>query len=201
MEWLTGDSPDAVWLRENTLVFIVPIMDVDRAATGDGGKESTPHDHNRDWSDEPHYPEVAEVQDRVEIWAAQNRLALFVDLHNPGSGDRKAFFYTAPTEVSNEYRTARQRVFLDTIASGWSAPIPLDRKTRSTGRSYHPLWRQISFTWVTLHSNENTVAVCLETAWNTPKSTTAGYSSVGASLTRGISQFLRADGANVGRVE
>ena len=34
-------------------IVLVPIMDIDNAATGNGGKDALPQDHNRDWSDQP----------------------------------------------------------------------------------------------------------------------------------------------------
>lgn len=58
-EWLISADADASWLRQHAEIFIVPIMDVDNAATGNGGKEANPRDHNRDWDDHPVYPEVA----------------------------------------------------------------------------------------------------------------------------------------------
>lgn len=193
LDWLTGESKDAVWLREHALICIVPIMDVDRTATGDGGKESTPHDHNRDWSKKPHYPEVAAVQGLIRKWDAQKRMAVFVDLHNPAPSNRKAYFYIPPDEVMNEARTKRRATFLKTIQQTWDASIPFDPKSRSTGPGYHPLWRQISTTWVTEHCGDETVSVCLETAWNTPQSTASGYREVGRTLGGGIAKFLRSN--------
>lgn len=72
--WLLGDEPHAVWLRGHADVFVIPVMDVDRVATGDGGKEAEPHDHNRDWSGAPYYPEVAATQQRLRELAAADRL-------------------------------------------------------------------------------------------------------------------------------
>ena len=60
-----------------------------------------------------------------------------------------------------------------------------------TGSSYHPLWRQISGAWVSEHANPGTVAACLETPWNTPHSTTAGYLDIGAKLGRAVTDSLR----------
>jgi hypothetical protein len=192
-QWLTSDSADARWLRENAEVFLVPIMDVDRVATGDGGKESTPRDHNRDWSDDPHYPEVAAVQRQIKNWTSKNRTIVFVDLHNPSANDQQAYFYIAPDEAIDAVRKQRRTRFLETIQAAYDGPIPLDRRTRSTGPSYHPLWRQISGTWVTEHASEDSVAVCLETPWNTSNSTVEGYQHVGAGLIKGITRFLVLD--------
>lgn len=139
IEWITGDSVDAIWLRQNMLIFIVPVMDVDRVVTGDGGKESTPHDHNRDWSDQPHYPDVAAVQKRISTWAAKDRMSVFIDIHTPRPNDRKAYFYVPPDEATDDFRKLRLNLFLAEINSAWDAPIPFDRTTRSTGPNYHLL--------------------------------------------------------------
>ena len=72
-EWLVSDDADAKWLRANAEVFLVPIIDVDNAATGNGGKEANPRDHNRDWDDQPYYPEVAAAQQRLRGWVKENR--------------------------------------------------------------------------------------------------------------------------------
>lgn len=197
MDWLTSDSPDADWLRRHAEIYVVPIMDVDRCVTGDGGKESVPHDHNRDWSADPWYPEVAAVQERVRDWISQRRLSVFIDLHNPGASDRQAFFFVAPNEVMSTEATLRRSAFLDTVSAGWNSPVPLDRKTRSTGPGYHPLWSRISTTWVARHAPASTVSVCLETAWNTPHSTTTGYRRTGAALATGVSRFLQQNPATI----
>lgn len=190
-DWLLSDAADAVWLRSHALVFLVPIVDVDRVATGDGGKEAVPHDHNRDWTDAPHYPEIAAIQERIRGWSDERRMAVFIDLHNPGPNSKEAFFFGAPDEVFDEVRKAQRSGFVDTIRTTWDAAIPLENVVRSTGPNYHPLWKQISSTWVTLHANNDTIAVCLETPWNTPYSTTTGYREVGASLAKGVARFFQ----------
>ena len=102
VEWLLGEDDDARWLRRRAEVFVVPIMDVDNAATGNGGKEADPRDHNRDWDDTPVYPEVAAAQDRLRELARSGRLTLFVDLHNPAPGDARPFFFVGPAELLPE---------------------------------------------------------------------------------------------------
>lgn len=191
VEWLLGDDVQALWLRENAEVFVIPIMDVDRVATGDGGKESDPRDHNRDWTDAPHYPEIAATQQRLLALAAEERLAVFLDLHNPGANDRRPFFFVGPPELlSDEGRANRER-FLGLAVAHINGPLAVDPKPRVTGQSYHPLWRQISGQWVNEHGNSGTMAACLETSWNTPYSTTEGYRAVGAKLGRTVAAYLR----------
>jgi hypothetical protein len=190
-EWLTGDDADARWLRAHAEVFIVPVMDVDNVATGNGGKEANPHDHNRDWSDKPVYPEVAAAQRRLLELAAADRLDVFLELHNPSAGDLRPFFFVGPPDLLTETGRANRAAFLAAARERITAPLTLEEKTRETGPSYHPLWRQISGQWVTDHGNPHTMAACLETSWNTPHSTTDGYLTVGKQLGLAVADFLR----------
>lgn len=190
VEWLLGEETDAVRLRKSAEIFVIPVLDVDRVATGDGGKESDPRDHNRDWTDAPHYPEIAATQKRLLAFAAGKRLDVFLDLHNPSANDRRPFFFVGPPELlADEGRSNRER-FLRHAAEHIKGPLALDPKTRVTGQNYHPLWRQISGQWVNDHGNPHTMAACLETSWNTPHSTTKGYREVGARLGRAVAVYL-----------
>lgn len=192
VEWLVAEDPDAAWLREHAEVFVIPVMDVDRVATGDGGKEAEPHDHNRDWSETPFYPEIAAAQRRLLSLAAEDRLAVFLDLHNPSPGDQQPFFFVPPADHLGDTARANQDRFLAHAARRLDAPLALAVAPRVTGSSYHPLWRRISGVWVSEHAAADTVAACLETAWNTPHSTTAGYRGVGAKLGLTVTDYLRA---------
>jgi hypothetical protein len=190
-EWLTGAEADAVWLRQHAEVFVVPIMDVDNVATGNGGKEENPRDHNRDWSEQPVYPEVAAAQQRLLGFVEAKRLAVFVDLHNPAPGDARPFFFTSDPEVLGELAQQNMAAFLALAATTINGPLAVEPAARLTGPKYHPLWRQISNAWVNTHGNPDTVAVCLETAWNTPHSTTENYRDVGRRLGQTVVQYLK----------
>jgi hypothetical protein len=190
VEWLLGEEPEAARMRERAEVFVVPVMDVDRVATGDGGKESDPRDHNRDWVEAPHYPEIAATQHRLLALAAEERLAVFLDLHNPAPQDRQPFFFVGPPELLSEEGRANRERFLRLAATRLAGPPALDPIPRVTGQGYHPLWRQISGQWVNDHGNPFTVAACLETSWNTPHGTPEGYCAVGARLGRAVAAHL-----------
>ncbi len=191
VEWLTSTDADAIWLRQNAELFVVPIMDVDNVVTGNGGKEEHPRDHNRDWDDSPVYPEVAAAQQRLRGFIEAGRLALFIDLHNPGPSDLRPFFFTSSPELLGERAAQNQADFLALAAQHIDGPLPAEPTPRTTGPKYHPLWRQISNAWVNTHANPHTVAVCLETSWNTPHSTTEGYRTVGRQLGRTVLEYLR----------
>ena len=69
--------------------------------------------------------------------------------------------------------------------------IPMSNQPKTTGASYHPLWRNISANWGCLNGNPHTVSLCLETIWNSPNSTTDGYRAVGKNLGQVIAEFQR----------
>jgi hypothetical protein len=191
VEWLIAGEDSARWLTQNAEIVIVPIMDVDNVATGNGGKEEEPRDHNRDWDNVPVFPEVAAAQQCLRSWSAEDRLDFFIDLHNPAPNDPRPFFFAGPPELLSDLARDNRFLFLEVAQKHINGPLAVEPAPRITGPSYHPLWRQISGQWVTDHGNEHTVAICLETSWNTPQSTTEGYCAVGRQLGETIAEYLR----------
>ena len=191
-EWVTGDSPDAAWLREHAEIHIVPIMDIDNAASGNGGKDAQPQDHNRDWSEKPHWNEVAAAQRNVAELIKEGRMDVFLDLHNPAPGD-PTFFYILDNSLLKEPMVSLRDRFIE-LAYGRISKIkpliPMSNKPKTTGPAYHPLWRQISANWVSMNGNPHTVSLCLETIWNYKNSNTEGYRAVGANLAAAVREYL-----------
>ncbi len=128
-EWLASEDAAAKWLREHAEVYLIPIMDVDNVATGNGGKEADPRDHNRDWDEKPVYPEIASTQQHLLKFAADERLALFIDLHNPGPRDARPFFYVSQTEVSQRTRSTVAGWLFKGGCQANQRPIAARRKT------------------------------------------------------------------------
>ncbi len=77
-----GEGELAGWLRENVDFLFIPFMDLDGVEAGDQGKNRIPHDHNRDYTDSPLYPEVAAFQKLLPQWSGGRPLLAF-DLHCP----------------------------------------------------------------------------------------------------------------------
>lgn len=191
-EWVLADEADAAWLRQHADIFVIPIMDVDNTATGNGGKNALPHDHNRDWSPEPHWNETLAAQRLVMDLIADDRMDVFLDLHNPAPGD-PSFFYVLPRDLVHEPMLGLRDRFIDLAYANIcqiQPMIPMSSKPKETGPSYHPLWRQISANWVSMNGNTETVSLCLETTWNSPNSTAAGYRAVGMRLAATVREFL-----------
>ena len=179
-EWLLSDDDGAAWLRQHAEVFIIPVMDVDNTATGNGGKDSLPQDHNRDWSPDPHWNEIIAAQRMIGGLIDEGRMDVFLDLHNPAPGD-PSFFYVLPSEMLKDPMVSLRDRFIDLAykrISQIKPLIPMSNKPKVTGASYHPLWRQISANWVSMNGNPHTVSLCLETIWNYKNSTTTGYRAV-----------------------
>lgn len=191
-EWITSDHADAAWLRQHAEIFLVPIMDTDNTATGNGGKDAQPQDHNRDWSPQPHWNEVIAAQRMVSGLIREGRMDIFLDLHNPSPGD-PTFFYILDNELLKEPMITLRDRFIQ-LAYGRISKIkpliPMSNKPKTTGAGYHPLWRQISANWVCMNGNPHTVSLCLETIWNYQNSTTEGYRAVGANLAAAVHDYL-----------
>lgn len=79
-------SPE--FLKKYT-VYAVPFVDKDGVEEGWQGKAALPHDHNRDYIDQPIYPEIAALKKLGD----EKRFQIVLDLHCPGLGREKIFFF------------------------------------------------------------------------------------------------------------
>lgn len=192
-EWLTSGDARAEALRRRVVVYYVPIMDVDNAATGNGGKEQVPNDHNRDWYAEAHWNSVKAAMSMLSAFDKQNRLVLFVDLHNPGGNSKQPFFFVAPPDLFTPKRFACQQRFVAACRKEIVEQLRLDDRLPATGPGYDPRWKRIAANWIKFNTQEHVVGTTLETCWNTPHSNTAGYMTVGKQLGQGIERYLRHD--------
>jgi hypothetical protein len=191
VDWLSSGDPRAEALRKKSLVTVVPIMDVDNVFLGAGGKNQKPHDHNRDWSDQPHWPSVGAAVAGIKKMDSRGRFDLFLDLHNPGRGDRRPFFFLPPESLMGELGQSNQKRFLDAVRAEFAGPLKLADKMKVSGPGYDPGWQRISNTWVAAHTRPHGVAMCLETPWDTPHSTAEGYLAVGRQLGLAVERYFR----------
>lgn len=192
IEWAAGDDPAAVQMRRTTAIYVIPIMDVDNVTLGAGGKDAVPRDHNRDWSDQPVYPEVAAAQQRILDLDARGRLHVFVDLHNPGPGEPRPYFFgpldLAKMPAPQQHNYAR---LLALTAECMREPLPMDSKYKfATYVKTEEERGRVSGTWVRNHAGDNVVAASLETVWDTPHSTPDGYQAVGRQLAQAVARYL-----------
>lgn len=191
VDWITSDDERAVALRKKSLITIVPIMDIDSVADGAGGKQQKPQDHNRDWSDAPHWKSVAAAQQAILKLNEDGRFDLFVDLHNPGAGDKQPYYYVPPRDLLSELGRQNLVDFVEATKTEMTGPLKIDKNVRESGSNYDRNWQKISKNWVMFHTRDHVVSVTLETAWNTPNSTTDGYRQVGRELGLSIERYFR----------
>lgn len=106
IEGVLAEDEAGKWLRENASFLIAPFMDTDGVEQGDQGKNRAPHDHNRDYKDEPIYSEVRAWKEHVPAWL-EGRPLVSVDFHCPalcGPVHESVFF------IEPEDRTMAARV-------------------------------------------------------------------------------------------
>lgn len=191
VEWLISDDDRAERLRKTSTIFVVPVMDVDNVTIGAGGKNESPHDHNRDWGDEPHFNAVRSAMRKIKQLNDEGNFDLFVDLHNPGAAAKEPFFYVTPRSLLTDEGRSNDDRFLAAMRLDMTGPLAFKGHTEESGANYDKRWRYIAKNWVSFNTNDRVVAVTLETAWNTPSSTTDGYRIVGQQLGLGIERYFR----------
>ncbi len=191
LDWIVSDDPRAEALRKKAQVSVVPVMDADNVERGAGGKEGKPQDHNRDWSDSPHWPEVRAAQEEIRKLNAEGRFDFFIDLHNPASGDRSPFFFVPPPGLLSEKGKRNLDRFLAAAKEEIAGPLAYRGLTKESGPSYDKNWEKISKNWVAKNARDHAVALTLETSWNTPQSTAENYRRVGRELGLALERFLR----------
>lgn len=191
VEWVTSDDPAAVALRKEAVIVVVPIMDIDNVNRGAGGKNETPQDHNRDWTDEPHWRAVAAAQQAILELDKQGRFDLFIDLHNPGANDREPFYFASPKEMLKPAAQDNLRRLVALSKEHMNGDLAYHGTVRESGANYDKAWAAISKNWVTKNCQPHVVAVTLETSWNTPASNTAGYLEIGQGLAQAVQALLQ----------
>jgi hypothetical protein len=188
-EWLAGNSESAQWLRQNAEVFFVPVMDADQVATGDGGKECVPQDPNEDWSATPRFLEVTAVEKGILALAKEGRMDLLLDLHNPSATVTQVTMYLTPTNYIGAQAAVNQNQLFTIVGREVTAPLSVAANPIWDGPGPH--WATLTCPWVYAHANPQTVAITVETAWNTRASTTTGYRAVGQELGVAVASYLR----------
>jgi hypothetical protein len=188
-EWLAGNDEPAKWLRQNAEIVVVPLMDVDRVATGDGGKWASPQDHNRDWSDAPHWPEVAAAQKMASTFTRQGRMDVYIDAHNPSAGQTVPKFYRDYPPYIGEKGSALEDRFLALARETYGVIDIVDGKPSKPEDL--PEWHTISTPWFLVHGNPQTISFTLEIPWNTPQGTVEGYRDVGQKLGLTLEKYLK----------
>jgi hypothetical protein len=106
--------------------------------------------------------------------------------------DDLSFF--GPFQYNNwdEEHKTRYELFLRKAIQHMTPPLAIQERYRITSyvKSQEELDR-MSSNWIRNRGNEKTIAVTLETSWNTPNSTISGYESVGRKLGLAVTAYFR----------
>lgn len=189
IRWYASDEAKA--LRAKTCLHFIPIMDVDNVVLGAGGKDAIPRDHNRDWADEPIYPEVAAAQRMIKDIHASHGLDAYIDLHNPGAGDGIFFFGPFAFERMTGIQQRNYSRWMEIAAAKITTPRPVEPKYRFASYVKTDEERgRMSSGWVRANAGDFTISITLETGWNSPLMSVEGYSSIGAGLGRALAAYV-----------
>jgi hypothetical protein len=191
LEWLVSNDPASESLRRKADIVVIPIVDVDNVERGQGGKNQIPHDQDLDWGSDPYFPEVRAGMEKLSALAKAGRLDVFLDLHNPGAHDHTIMFYTAPVPLRFSERVRNEDSFLKIVREQMTGPIPYTGKIAPIGQTYDPTVDKTVDAWVAAQGPPEVVSLTLETPWNIPASTPAGYLKTGEQLGRCIELYLR----------
>jgi zinc carboxypeptidase len=191
-EWLVSDDPRAESLRQKTDVTVVPVVAVDNVELGAGGKDQVPHDHNRDWGDDPMFNVVDAAIKEIKAQNATGRFALFVDVHNSGAISKNPFYFTPPRSVLGERGDRNLDRFLAASREEIAGPLKFKGEAFESGPMYDKdRWTNIAKNWVCLNTADHVVSVTLEVPWNTKESTADGYLQLGREFGLATERYLR----------
>ncbi len=100
--WLT--QQDSTFLDEY-FIHVVPFVDIDGVEEGDQGKDRAPHDHNRDYTEDPIYNSTAAIMDYAK--SLEGNIVIYIDFHSPwkwGGIHNHIFFVKTPSPSLEETR-------------------------------------------------------------------------------------------------
>lgn len=178
---------------ENTRILAVPFVDYDGVIDGDQGKGRAPHDHNRDYTENPIYPEVAEIIKYADHYGCH----LGFDFHSPwhkGGENDNIFIVRNRIEKQDRYE-----LFADLLQKELSYTSIFYAKEND-----HPPmtgWNQPSpnFSYTMNLRKECDLAFSLETAYfgtENNKISTDMLISLGKSFAKAIKNYIEAANDN-----
>jgi hypothetical protein len=193
--WLLSEDPLAAALRKNAKIYIVPIVDVDAVVEGRTGKYQKPHDHWMAWDEEPEYwPEVGAIKKLLRQMADQNIVDLFIDFHGPGGASHPFFIIPESDKLPFDQQRINRSNFLSTLNAKELADQAKQSQSMNQIHYSERAWDKhiisSSHEWVTMRTNQHSLAFTIEVNMNTPLSTREGYRSEALTLGRAISSYF-----------
>lgn len=112
LEAALGDNALGKDLRRNFIFEAVPFTDKDGVVDGDQGKNRRPHDHARDYTGKPIYPEIRAIQERLR----EKHPFLALDLHCPwlfGSPENESVYFPGESDKTSETQLLKFSAILE----------------------------------------------------------------------------------------
>ncbi len=86
VNYLISDAKKARKLRKNTVIYIVPMVDVDNVFIGASGRMQKPVDFNRDWSTKPYWKAIKRIQELMAETIKKYNYRIYLDFHSTYPG-------------------------------------------------------------------------------------------------------------------
>ena len=105
LEGMLREALENPEFRDRIAISAVPFTDMDGVIDGDQGKNRKPHDHARDYGENPIYPETKSIMDLV----LRKKMDLVFDIHCPWiyHGDNETIYFVGPRSKRMEEGTLR----------------------------------------------------------------------------------------------
>ena len=167
----------------DTRILVVPFIDYDGVVDGDQGKNRYPHDQNRDYIDEPIYPEIR----ALIAYAEAHGCHYGFDFHSPGHSDKRIF-------LMNTVKPDRLNRFSDILAEEYlEGGLRYEPEKQPDGKLAERKMSAGTFSSYMNQRPENVLALTLETTYtgsSVYKLTPTSLRIFGKSFANAIRRFV-----------
>ncbi len=182
---------------ENTRILVVPFMDYEGVIDGDQGKDRFPHDHNRDYIDEPIYPEVRQLISYVEKYGCHYGF----DFHSPFHWKREHDYVYIMRRYKKDRIDRFSDLLLDEYVSDgmkyspeWNQPLSADKDPMTGKKEELPQKRPATFNAYMNYRPENIMAFTMECSYAGTKDNKISQERLrvfGAGFARALNRFIK----------
>jgi hypothetical protein len=186
INYVISDDYSARRLREQAILYFVPVMDVDNAYNGGTGKDQLPVDFNRDWDSPSYWNAVNAVKQKIAETSSLNNFQFFIDSHNPWPSNvntqHRLYFYTIYNSGPRSYNINFYRDIFEEKSNYQIGREPMYSTNGQTSKAYVDSMYEIGFN------------VSMETGWvKRPDDslwTIERYERNGAFLGQAMSEYI-----------
>ncbi len=109
INFLISKDPMAQDIRKTTIIYIVPMVDVDNVYRGASGRMQKPVDFNRDWDNNPTWRAISEITNLMETTSEVYDFRIFMDIHAtfPGTDSSVFAYFNIYDKDSPHYQNLR----------------------------------------------------------------------------------------------